>query len=226
MSKQCSICKKVLNESDFNRKSASKDGLDSKCKYCQKEYDKSRSAQKKIYDKKYKQEHKEQIKNYDKQHPRLEYKRQYSKIYHEEHKEQAKEYSKCYQENNKIKEKQRYAKYHLTHYNIDLKYTIDHKVMSTIYASLKSNFHDTIYNKYLNYNMVTLKEHLEKQFTSEMSWDNYGSYWELDHIIPKSQFNYSSVDDKEFQLCWSLSNLRPLSKTENRQRPKKRFDII
>ena len=38
----------------------------------------------------------------------------------------------------------------------------------------------------LGYSAQDLKIHLEKQFTSEMSWSNYGSYWHIDHKIPKS----------------------------------------
>jgi hypothetical protein len=40
------------------------------------------------------------------------------------------------------------------------------------------------------------KNHLEQQFTSEMNWDNYGSYWEIDHIYPLSKggsFHYTNT---------------------------------
>lgn len=58
-----------------------------------------------------------------------------------------------------------------------------------------------------------------------MNWNNYGIYWEIDHIIPKSLFNFSCTEDKEFQVCWSLLNLRPLEKSLNRQRPRDGSDI-
>ena len=48
-----------------------------------------------------------------------------------------------------------------------------------------------------------------------MNWKNYGSYWHIDHIKPKTLFNYSSPEDKEFIKCWSLSNLQPLEKITN-----------
>lgn len=53
-----------------------------------------------------------------------------------------------------------------------------------------------------------------------MSWDNYGTYWELDHIIPRFKFYYESYDDEQFKQCWALSNLRPLTIKENRERDK------
>jgi hypothetical protein len=39
--------------------------------------------------------------------------------------------------------------------------------------------------------------------------------WNLDHIIPNSEFKYISIQDDEFKKCWSLSNLRPLSAKQN-----------
>ena len=62
--------------------------------------------------------------------------------------------------------------------------------------------------------------HLEKQFLSGMTWDNYGD-WHIDHIIPKSSFKYASFEDPEFRECWSLSNLRPLWGKENIQKSDK-----
>lgn len=69
-----------------------------------------------------------------------------------------------------------------------------------------------------NFSTKELKEHLESQFTPEMNWDNYGTYWEIDHIIPKNQFNFDSYNDKEFKICWSLLNLRPLEIKHNQER--------
>lgn len=75
------------------------------------------------------------------------------------------------------------------------------------------------------YTLQDLRVHLEAQFTPFMSWDNYGTNWEIDHIIPKVLFQFKSAEDKEFQICWSLMNLRPLSVSENRSRPKDGSDI-
>lgn len=60
-----------------------------------------------------------------------------------------------------------------------------------------------------------LANHLEKQFRKGMNWDNYGSVWVVDHIIPISRFTYESETDDDFIACWSLTNLRPLDRIEN-----------
>jgi len=47
-----------------------------------------------------------------------------------------------------------------------------------------------------------------------VTWDNYGE-WHIDHIIPKSIFNYTDVIHIDFKRCWALDNLRPLWAMEN-----------
>ena len=57
-------------------------------------------------------------------------------------------------------------------------------------------------------------EHLEKLFETWMTWGNYGK-WHIDHIKPRSLFNYEKPEDKDFQECWALKNLQPLEASEN-----------
>jgi HNH endonuclease. len=68
------------------------------------------------------------------------------------------------------------------------------------------------------YTVVELKQHLEKQFTPAMSWDNYGTYWHVDHKIPIDVFNFDCPEDIDFKRCWELKNLQPLEKTLNLQK--------
>lgn len=69
--------------------------------------------------------------------------------------------------------------------------------------------------KKMQWSVDELIIHLESQFSNKMSWDNYGSYWQVDHIIPVSKFKYETHKDDDFKACWALSNLRPLCKIEN-----------
>jgi 5-methylcytosine-specific restriction endonuclease McrA len=63
----------------------------------------------------------------------------------------------------------------------------------------------------VGYDLDGLTSHLEKKFLPGMSWSNYGQYgWHIDHIIPKSAFNYTSPDHIDFKRAWALSNLQPL----------------
>lgn len=73
----------------------------------------------------------------------------------------------------------------------------------------------------LPYTPQQLRDHLEKQFESWMTWDNYGiaslekKTWQIDHIIPCAKLPYISMDDENFRICWALENLRPLDAIEN-----------
>ena len=65
----------------------------------------------------------------------------------------------------------------------------------------------------LGYSVDDLKSHLESLFNDNMCWNNYGSYWHIDHIKPASMFNHENID--EIYECWSLDNLQPLEASLN-----------
>ncbi|MBA7568819.1 hypothetical protein ES708_10554 [subsurface metagenome] len=75
----------------------------------------------------------------------------------------------------------------------------------------KNGFH---WEDLVDFTLNDLMHHLEKQFTDGMTWDNYGK-WHIDHIIPITAFNFSSVKDYDFKRCWALNNLRPLWEADN-----------
>ena len=62
-----------------------------------------------------------------------------------------------------------------------------------------------IWERVTGYSLEKLKEHLEKQFDENMTWDNYGDYWVIDKIIPLKSYQ----SNEEFKKFWSLKNLRP-----------------
>lgn len=68
--------------------------------------------------------------------------------------------------------------------------------------------------KYVDWTVKELKEHLESKFSEGMSWDNYKE-WHIDHVIPKSWFQFEDANDPEFKKCWALDNLQPLWVSDN-----------
>lgn len=56
------------------------------------------------------------------------------------------------------------------------------------------------------------KQYLEKMFSNEMSWDNYGE-WEIDHIIPISFYDLSIKEN--IYRAFNYRNTRPLLKIDN-----------
>ena len=74
--------------------------------------------------------------------------------------------------------------------------------------------------KLCGYSVIKLREHLEMQFTKGMTWDRFmAGDIHIDHIIPKSSFDLTSIDD--VRKCWCLSNLRPMWAKENVKKGKK-----
>lgn len=58
----------------------------------------------------------------------------------------------------------------------------------------------------LNCDIVFFRLHLESQFEPGMTWDNYGSYWSIDHICPCAQ----AKNADELIKLQHYSNLRPM----------------
>ena len=120
-----------------------------------------------------------------------------------------------------------------------LKDKIRTNISRSISKSLKKN--NVIKNssiiKYLAFSIQELKDHLINKFEPWMNFNNYGKYnpktwndndpstwtWQIDHIIPHSNFKYLSMEDKEFKKCWDLNNLRPLSSKQNILQSNKRI---
>ena len=67
----------------------------------------------------------------------------------------------------------------------------------------------------VGYSISELIVHLETKFKNGMSWDNYGTYWHIDHIKPVSWFVIETVESDAFKQCWALDNLQPLEASVN-----------
>jgi hypothetical protein len=59
-----------------------------------------------------------------------------------------------------------------------------------------------------------LRQHLETQFTTGMTWENYGKHgWHVDHIRPCASFDLA--DPEQQQQCFHYTNLQPLWAVDN-----------
>ena len=86
-------------------------------------------------------------------------------------------------------------------------------IRGSLYNSSKNGHH---WEGLVGYTLQDLREHLESQFQSGMTWDNHGIHgWHIDHIIPKASFNFITYEDPEFLKCWALDNLQPLWAEDN-----------
>jgi len=212
-----------------------KDGISCWCKKCKNESE--RQYYKNNADRAIKRTREYLERNKEKM---LEWKREYSRKWYIENQEHIKEYSKKYYEENKSKERERSKRFfennpdYRKQYNKKWKklnpdyekewlkekrekdpgFRISKNISRHIRESIdrcKGGYH---WEELLGFTLQELKEHLEKQFKSGMSWTNYGK-WHIDHIRPVSSFSFNSYKDKEFKECWALSNLQPLWAEDN-----------
>jgi len=103
-------------------------------------------------------------------------------------------------------------------HNTNMNYRIKKSLAARLRNVLVKN--DSTMN-YIGCNIQYLREWFEYNFTSEMNWDNYASYWSIDHIIPTCKFDLINEDEK-FKCC-NWSNLMPV--TVNYNSSKKEIDI-
>jgi D-sedoheptulose 7-phosphate isomerase len=221
--KTCSKCNliKDFNEFRVNR---------NMCKSCEKEYRINNKEKERLQKKEYAKNNIDKLKNR-------------SKIYYINNKEKIDNKNRAYYYDNKdiINNKNReyyknnkeltnaYQRKRLkTDPNFKLRKRVSHSIWQFLKLNGGSKENKSILN-YLPYTIDELKQHLELLFDPWMNWNNYGPYkvkewddnnestwkWQIDHIIPQSEFKFSSMEEKEFKECWALSNLRPLSSKNN-----------
>lgn len=83
---------------------------------------------------------------------------------------------------------------------------------SRLYSLLKKRHHSDVLI-YLGCSKEYLVRHLETQFCRGMTWANYGTYWQVDHIIPCAVYDHANIE--QVKLCWNWQNLRPLESEKN-----------
>jgi hypothetical protein len=78
--------------------------------------------------------------------------------------------------------------------------------------AIKGNPKQSTTFKLVGCSIEELKSHLQKLFLPDMNWNNYGE-WHIDHIIPCSSFNLTSIEEQK--KCFNYTNLQPLWAKDN-----------
>jgi len=218
----CAKCNFPKDESDFSPSEFQKNS--GRCRLCVKEYNtlfyQKNSDKVKVNASQYRSENKELIKE-NKQIYYTENKdsiRISQKEYYDNNVDNISKQKKQYRHTNKDKIRTSHREYERKKLKLDISFRLRKGVAKYVRDAIKRI--GSIKNggsilDYLPYSIDELKQHLESQFDDKMNWDNYGSYWHIDHIIPQSKLLYSSMTDDNFQKCWTLDNLRPLEAIEN-----------
>jgi hypothetical protein len=154
------------------------------------------------------------------------------KAYYEANKEKIKEDHKRHYENNR-------EQYRIRSRKNERKRRQDpaYRMASNVSRAIRGTFNrqkqykkDKSVWSALPYTKDELKKHLENQFEPWMTWENYGTKWNIDHITPQSFLQFNNYEHPNFLKCWALSNLRPLcvrqNTSEGNRRSKEEIEIL
>lgn len=231
--KKCSKCKKLLSKESFNQSKNQKDGLQPTCKECQREYIKKWRKKNREYLQEYfkgwmRKNYPDDnyMKNWYEKHPgyHKEYMRSWSKKesaqkYFESWRTKNPKYFREYLKSWRTKNREKYRKFLNTYIKNkrenDISFKLSQNMGRAVWGALKGKKSGLGWEKLVGYTLQDLMVHLEKQFDSKMNWDNYGSYWVVDHKKARSLFKYENPEDEEFKKCWALENLQPMEKITN-----------
>ena len=114
------------------------------------------------------------------------------------------------QKNNPIRSEYN-TKYHRDRYNSDpiFRLTKNVRTRMTQFISSGKKLGSTV--ELLGCSGEDLKRHLENNFKSGMTWENYGSVWEMDHVKPIASFDLTKKEEQH--KCFSYTNIQPLFTT-------------
>jgi hypothetical protein len=213
--KICSKCKLEINISNFSKNTKKKDGLQSECKMCQKEYREINiNSRKQYYN-----ENKEKLLSYNKIYYRNNSNElnQSNKLYRIKNKNEIAIKEKIHKQNNIKIRNENYNKIILTDTIFKLKESVRKSIQQSF--KLKNKIKISKTQDILGCSFGEFKIHIESQFTSWMDWGNYGKYngeknfgWDIDHRVPLS----SAKTEEDIVRLNHYTNLQPLCSYINR----------
>ncbi|QDP47316.1 MAG: hypothetical protein Unbinned4388contig1000_35 [Prokaryotic dsDNA virus sp.] len=197
MSKKCAKCKKVKDFSEFSKSKRAKDGLQCRCKVCDKDY---RDAN-------------------------IESRMKANKAWNEANKDKVAAHRKTWREANREKiaawreanigtEKSHdyFRSYHKERRLSDPLFRLSCNLRNRTWTAFnrKGYKKKSKTQEMLGVDWEVCKAHIERQFTKDMTWDNYGE-WHIDHVIPLASAN---TEEELIKLC-HYTNLQPLWAEDN-----------
>lgn len=207
--KTCSKCGIDKPLFEFSKRKDSPDGYYNQCKSCRKLSSKSYLDQYRIDNKDRLTEQKQlyYLNNID----RI---KETQNKYYKENIDKCKQNRKQYYINNKDKSREYQRRYYNRRISEDSVYKLRFNVKCLIINSIKKKGFkkNTKTADIIGCDWVTLQEHLESQFDSNMSWNNHGTYWDIDHIIPLA----SAKTEEDIIKLNHYTNLQPLESYYNR----------
>lgn len=144
-----------------------------------------------------------------------------SKKWKSENVEKVLESYRKHKETNFEKIRERKRNYDNSRKATDLNYKIQMNLRSRMYQAIKKELKGGSAVRDLGCSIEELKTHLESQFQSGMTWENWSrNGWHIDHIVPLASFDLTNRE--EFLKAANYTNLQPLWAKENYSKNKHR----
>lgn len=218
--KSCSKCKEVKSFDDFYNSKNTKSGKRSECKICCNKDNRSRDYTEHI--KQYRLTNKEELNRRKRERHSLDNTKK--KEYFEKNKEiilkKNSDYHKVWYEKNREKKLLQNKIYNEKRESIDPEYKLRKRLRSRLTTALKNYvkvpFKERNVHLLIGCTLEELKIRLESMFTDDMTWNNHGKIWHIDHIKPCILFDLSKIEEQ--RLCFHFTNLQPLYALENLQK--------
>jgi hypothetical protein len=121
--------------------------------------------------------------------------------------EKFKEYDKKYKSENKDKQNE----YNSEKWKNDIQHKIRKMLRGRFHSALKYNKKSISVLTLLGCSIEKFKLYLECKFLPEFTWENHGTVWEIDHVIPCASFDLTKIEEQK--KCFHYSNHNPLFKT-------------
>lgn len=218
----CGKCKNFKPLHIFGYSKSTWDNLRPTCKECIHEYNEEVAESRTEYNKQYwkdtMEKQKEKSKKWREENPEKvkesmrrwleenkEYKKQKDKEYREAHKE-------AYKENHRKWCREQYHKMKKENGPDFIQYKLKSNIGRRIREILGQDKSERCID-YVGCSLDELRSHIEKTFVEGMTWDNYGSEWHVDHMIPCAAFDMN--DPLQQKACWHHTNLQALCAKEN-----------
>ena len=135
----------------------------------------------------------------------------YNKEYKANSRDEIKEYNRVYNIQNRLEIQTRQTRTHKERRKTDMNYK-----MSIVLRNRLKKFYKGSRSKIQNVigcSVQNFKYWIEYNFNNEMNWNNHGTVWHIDHVLPCSKFNLEN--DDEVSICFNWKNLRPLTASKN-----------
>lgn len=133
---------------------------------------------------------------------------QYNKNYKEENRDEISEYNKNYNIQNREEIQKRSSKNYLNRYHTDINFKIAHCLRKRYRHLLKGILKEKSVLILLGCSCDFLKLWFTYCFEKDMTFENHGKLWHIDHTIPCSTFNLQ--EDIEKSKCFHWTNLKPM----------------